>query len=51
MVDKVRKHFVRIVTDDEIRQMILWISFDVVQSSTNESVFTFDGNGNKAKQK
>ena len=50
MVDKVRKHFVRIVTDNEIARDDIVDFFDVVQSVVPTKVFSsFDGNGNKVK--
>ena len=50
MVDKVRKHFVRIVTDDEISRDDIVDFFDVVQSVVPTKVFSsFDGTGNKVK--
>ena len=50
MVDKVRKHFVRIVTDNEISRDDIVDFFDVVQSVVPTKVFSsFDGNGNKVK--
>ena len=50
MVDKVRKHFVRIVTDNEISRDDIVDFFDVVQSVVPTKVFSsFDGSGNKVK--
>lgn len=50
MVDKVRKHFVRIVTEDEISRDDVVDFFDVVQSVVPTKVFSsFDGSGNKIK--
>jgi len=50
MVDKVRKHFVRIVTDNEISRDDIVDFFDVVQSVTPTKVFSsYDGSGNKVK--
>ena len=50
MVDKVRKHFVRIVTENEISRDDIVDFFDVVQSVVPTKVFSsFDGNGNKVK--
>ena len=52
MVDKVRKHFVRIVTDNEISRDDIVDFFDVVQSVTPTKVFSsYDGSGNKVKAK
>lgn len=50
MVDKVRKHFVRIVTDNEISRDDIVDFFDVVQSVVPTKVFSsYDGSGNKVK--
>ena len=50
MVDKVRKHFVRIVTENEISRDDVVDFFDVVQSVVPTKVFsTFDGSGNRIK--
>jgi len=50
MVDKVRKHFVRIVTEDEISRDDVVDFFDVVQSVVPTKVFSsFDGGGNRIK--
>ena len=50
MVDKVRKHFVRIVTEDEISRDDVVDFFDVVQSVVPTKVFSsFDGSGNRIK--
>mgnify|MGYP001295412412 FL=1 len=48
MVDKVRKHFVRIVCEKEISRDDIVDFFDIVQSVVPTKVFqSFDGNGNK----
>ena len=50
MVDKVRKHFVRIVVEKEISRDDIVDFFDIVQSVVPTKVFqSFDGNGNKVK--
>ena len=50
MVDKVRKHFVRIVTENEISRDDVVDFFDVVQSVVPTKVFSsFDGSGNRIK--
>ena len=50
MVGKVRKHFVRIVTEDEISRDDVVDFFDVVQSVVPTKVFSsFDGSGNRIK--
>ena len=50
MVDKVRKHFVRIVTENEISRDDIVDFFDVVQSVVPTKVFSsFDGSGNRVK--
>ena len=50
MVDKVRKHFVRIVTENAISRDDVVDFFDVVQSVVPTKVFSsFDGSGNRIK--
>ena len=50
MVDKVRKHFVRIVVEDEISRDDIVDFFDIVQSVVPTKVFSsFDSSGNKVK--
>ena len=50
MVDKVRKHFVRIVCEKEISRDDIVDFFDIVQSVVPTKVFqSFDGNGNQVK--
>lgn len=50
MVDKVRKHFVRIVVEKEISRDDIVDFFDIVQSVVPTKVFSsFDGSGNKVK--
>ena len=50
MVDKVRKHFVRLVCEKEISRDDIVDFFDIVQSVVPTKVFqSFDGNGNKVK--
>ena len=50
MVDKVRKHFVRIVTEKDISRDDIVDFFDIVQSVVPTKVFSsYDGSGNKVK--
>ena len=50
MVDKVRKHFVRLVCEKEISRDDIVDFFDIVQSVVPTKVYaSFDSNGNKVK--